>query len=870
MDQNKEYFAFISYKREDEDWAKWLAHELEHYHLPLTLNGRDDLPKDLRPIFRDIDELSVGNLPQQINQALENSKNLIVICSPNVAKHSEWVDKEIEAFIKMGKIDRIFPFIIEGVPFAKNGEEECFPKALRDLPQKDEKIAANVSEYKDRPQRLCKDCPLPKDTNHHNRGNINDKGRDAAVVKIVAGMLGLNFDTLWQRYEKEKAEEEQRIKEQRENLLRVQSNFIAEKVNTLVEEGDSCTAKLLALEALPIDLEFPNRPYVSEAEVALRKCAYRRDAILRGHTNAVNSIEFSLDGKHLKSFSETGTKIWEVASGCILPTLNCKSSDYSEDAIIDSNGKVFNRFKQNEKENVSFDGRLIVKSSNSSILIWDTIRNKVLFNLGSNFSLNCCFAFSHDGSMMISCDYIKITLWNMNDGSSINTHRIIDESFFPEHVTFSPNAQNILVSSSKDIKIYSIPNLCLVKTLEGNKSAIFSPDGELIASITMGNIVRIWDSCSYKPSYTITIDNDAATLLVYCPDGENVLSEDGNHNVCMRNIKTGKLLHLYKGLDRPITSAVFSPNGKWLLACDRRKMIVWAVENELVIREINCQDYYNDVNWEYKDSLSIKKAMFSSDGKQILIDGEKAFSIIDIASWNMVKFTLRYPDISDAILTNDGNSVVLATNDYLEIWKEYDDVHLDHEAPGYWLSPDNKRISRVTDSNYEEWQERKKVYLRQEMKGHFDSIKSIACNYDGSLLASATEDTSIRLWNLKKMTETRCLTGHTGEVRTIEFSSNGKLLLSASEDRTVRVWDVETAVELYRIMVEAELNDELLSATFSPDDRWIATISKPIDKNSPMIKVWSFLPLQELIDQTRERFKNRQLTPEERKKYYLE
>ena len=114
--------------------------------------------------------------------------------------------------------------------------------------------------------------------------------------------------------------------------------------------------------------------------------------------------------------------------------------------------------------------------------------------------------------------------------------------------------------------------------------------------------------------------------------------------------------------------------------------------------------------------LSIKKALFSFDGRQILIDGEKAFSIIDVASWSMVKFTVRYPDISDAFLLNDGKSVVLATNDYLEIWKEYDDVHLDNEASGYWLSPDNKRISRVTDSNYEEWLERKKVYLRQEKK----------------------------------------------------------------------------------------------------------------------------------------------------------
>ena len=39
MLNDKEYYAFISYSHKDEEWAKWLQHEFEHYHLPTTLNG---------------------------------------------------------------------------------------------------------------------------------------------------------------------------------------------------------------------------------------------------------------------------------------------------------------------------------------------------------------------------------------------------------------------------------------------------------------------------------------------------------------------------------------------------------------------------------------------------------------------------------------------------------------------------------------------------------------------------------------------------------------------------------------------------------------------------------------------------------------
>ena len=66
MEQQKEYYAFISYKREDEKWAKWLQNKLEHYKFPTNLNGRTDLPKNIRPTFRDVTDLNPGLLAEEI------------------------------------------------------------------------------------------------------------------------------------------------------------------------------------------------------------------------------------------------------------------------------------------------------------------------------------------------------------------------------------------------------------------------------------------------------------------------------------------------------------------------------------------------------------------------------------------------------------------------------------------------------------------------------------------------------------------------------------------------------------------------------------------------------------------------------------
>lgn len=174
MEKGKEYYAFISYKREDEKWAKWLQEKLEHYKFPTNLNGRNDLPKHIRPTFRDVTDLKPGLLAEEINNALLNSEWLIVVCSPRSAK-SPWVCKEAQTFIDLGRADHIIPFVIEGNPFSNDTATECYPEALLNLTGSKELLAAN----------------------------INEMGRDAAAIKVVARMFNLRFDALWQRFERE-------------------------------------------------------------------------------------------------------------------------------------------------------------------------------------------------------------------------------------------------------------------------------------------------------------------------------------------------------------------------------------------------------------------------------------------------------------------------------------------------------------------------------------------------------------------------------------------------------------------------------------------------------------------------------------------
>jgi len=173
LDLQRQYWAFISYRhldnqRSGRQWATWLHQRLETYDVPRGLVGQtndrgDVIPENLFPVFRDQEELAAdSNLPGVIRSALERSKFLIVLCSPNSVESSH-VANEILYFKKLGRSDRILAILIEGEPnvswdVAKQKAglfspfEECFPLPLMhplnsagelDLSQRCEPVAAD-------------------------------------------------------------------------------------------------------------------------------------------------------------------------------------------------------------------------------------------------------------------------------------------------------------------------------------------------------------------------------------------------------------------------------------------------------------------------------------------------------------------------------------------------------------------------------------------------------------------------------------------------------------------------------------------------------------------------------------------------------
>ncbi len=183
-EQDFKYRAFLSYRTADTRQAAWLHRSLEQYVVPRQLVGTRGIhgvvPRRLGRIFRDRDEArSSERIENAIAEELSRSLQLIVLCTPNAVAPGSWVPREIALFRQRRPGGAIHAVIGSGAP------PGIFPPALLTLTEDGRT-----------------DLPLAADLRSLEYGGAD--GEQRGLIRLIAGLLGVGFDDLWQREQRRK------------------------------------------------------------------------------------------------------------------------------------------------------------------------------------------------------------------------------------------------------------------------------------------------------------------------------------------------------------------------------------------------------------------------------------------------------------------------------------------------------------------------------------------------------------------------------------------------------------------------------------------------------------------------------------------
>jgi WD40 repeat protein/serine/threonine protein kinase len=499
---------------------------------------------------------------------------------------------------------------------------------------------------------------------------------------------------------------------------------------------------------------------------------------LRGHTKGVQSVCYSPDGTRLATASADHTiLIWQTRTGALARTLRGHTGTVNSVAY-------------------SSDGtRLASASADQTVRVWDAQSGAELLNLGGQTGEVYAVAFSPDGSHLATAAIDRtVKVWDARTGARILVLRGHTQRVFA--LAYSPDGTRIAsAAADRTVKLWDAHSGAELFTLRDHadwvRSVTFHPDGSRLASASMDQTVRVWDTATGSLLATLRGQAGGVLSVAYSPDAARLAGACDDNTVQLWDARTGGTVLTLRGHIGPVNSVTYSPDGLHLASAAADQTVkVWDARTGAAPRTLTGH------------AGLVYAVRFSPDGTRLASASHD--------------HTVRVWDAKSGapLLSLRGHNA---------------EIH----AVSY--SPDGARLASASeDGTIMVWDAQGGGRLLT-LRGHTDvprgpgparaspaGVLAVCFSPDGSRLASASWDGTLRIWDARSGVETRALSGHTGWVHAVSYSPDGSRLASASEDGTVRVWDAHSGVEILALRGHT---DRVSAVAWSPDGTRLATAS---------------------------------------------
>lgn len=522
---------------------------------------------------------------------------------------------------------------------------------------------------------------------------------------------------------------------------------------------------------------------------------------LSGHSNKVTSIAFSPDGKLLASASDDlsillwDTTTWELVGAPL--------SGHREGAPCEGEG-YFRIFCSGEINSLAFnpDGSLLASAGRDmTVRLWDPYTGEPIGEpLTGHEDWVSHVAFSPDGLMLASASWDQtIRIWDPSTGELI-TPPLSGHDAPVSSLAFSPDGSMLASGGWNNAIILWNPEtgeqIQSIEAMPFVWDVTFSPDGQVLASATCGgwndgictvSLIVLWDPVSgEKIDHIITGFLYGTQDIVFSPDGQLIVSLNNFGPIRIWDPITGEqlgdTLQIFSWDENfeLYTDLAFSPDGHLLASAGCG---VWR-DDVCTQGEIRLWDPISDATLSQTFSQPLIVTSVASYTEAYISE-----SVFLAASWY------------DIVLSNWERSINVFQLDP-QTWEVVRDTVA---KPGHTFviadlafNPDGSLLATASwDDTVRLWDVSAAEPLCEPLIGHENLVLGVAFNHDGTLLASASSDDTIRLWDPQTCKQIGDpLRGHTERVNSVSFSPDGSLLASASWDETIRLWNPSTGEQI--------------------------------------------------------------------------
>ncbi len=348
----------------------------------------------------------------------------------------------------------------------------------------------------------------------------------------------------------------------------------------------------------------------------------------------------------------------------------------------------------------------------------------------------------------------------------------------------------------------------LMHAIEGIGRSAFalSPDGKEIAYAHYSNAIQVRRITVklriIRPRFDSPLDGGPVESISWSPDGQSLaICAD---RVLILNSNNGKVKGHWKGQQKWITKAIWSPNGRYLATHTGYEDLTLRIWDSATGSE---QCKLRGHEWKIKSIAWSPDGRFlaSSSGNTLRI-WEPQFGEELLTQTNQLEGLIG----RSASWSQDGR--LLATwqefhnsrpkENYLQIWNAESGKVVfrlqghDREVTCAAWSPSKHILaSGASDNTLRLWD----AETGQEISclvGHTTSVYCISWSPNGEMIASGS-DSNVRIWNTVTGKLIHTLSGHLSGVTCAAWSMDGQFLASGSHDNTVRVWDAQTSAEIH-------------------------------------------------------------------------